>query len=186
MTIEEIWIEYGALLKGFLHSKISNQADVDDLLQEILIKSHKNLHGLKSEPSIKSWLFQIANNSIIDFYRARARQNNLSDESQWQKDIPWIADDIPEIEQQLARCIEPFIQSLPDATANLLTEIEINGQSQKDYAEQQNIPYSTLKSRIQAARSQLRHLYDNCCKFSLDTHGKPADFTKKPDGREKC
>ena len=180
MTIEEIWNNYGALLKSFLHSKISNQADVDDLLQEILIKSHSNLHSLKSETSIKSWLFQIANNSIIDFYRARARQNNLSDAPLWQDET------IPEIEQELAKCIEPFINSLPDEMSKILTAIEIKGQSQKDYATNHDIPYSTLKSRVQAARKQLRYLYDDCCKFSLDTHGKPADCSRKSDSCNKC
>ena len=44
MKIEEIWLAYRAALKRFIHAKVSNEADVDDLLQEILIKTHNNIH----------------------------------------------------------------------------------------------------------------------------------------------
>jgi RNA polymerase sigma-70 factor (ECF subfamily) len=53
MTIEKIWSEYRLSLKAFLHSKVSNDSDVDDLLQDILIKSYENLGKLKSGDKIK-------------------------------------------------------------------------------------------------------------------------------------
>jgi len=68
MNIEKIWLEYKTALQRFLHSKVSNEADVDDLLQEILIKTYSNLSTVKDQTSIKAWLFQIANHTIIDFY----------------------------------------------------------------------------------------------------------------------
>ncbi|WP_201778207.1 sigma factor [Thalassomonas viridans] len=54
MTIEPIWQAYKNQLKAFLHANISNPADVDDLLQEILLKSYLNLQTIKDSASIKS------------------------------------------------------------------------------------------------------------------------------------
>jgi len=56
MEIEKIWSEYRTGLKSFLHSKISDADEVDDLLQEILIKLFNNIDTVKSEDHLKPWL----------------------------------------------------------------------------------------------------------------------------------
>ena len=47
MNIEQVWASYKASLKAFLHSCVANPDDVDDLLQEILIKVHQHLPELR-------------------------------------------------------------------------------------------------------------------------------------------
>ena len=180
MEIEEIWSEHQTDLKAFLHSKVSNSAEVDDLLQEILIKTLNNIHTVKSEDSIKAWLYQIANNSIVDFYRKQARPRDLTSEQLW------YGEDDEQIKQSLAECIIPFIQALPEDTAKLLTAIDIQGQSQKSYAEASGVSYSTLKSRVQKGRSELRAVFEQCCHFSLDKHGNLVDFDPKSDNCDNC
>ena len=86
MNIEDIWKEYSTALKRFLHAKISNEADVDDLLQDILIKTYNNLAAVKTQKSVKSWLFQIANNTIIDYYRKKGRVQDANVERNWAED----------------------------------------------------------------------------------------------------
>lgn len=175
MTLEAIWKEYRSSLKAFLHSKISNAADVDDLLQEILIKTHQNLAKIRAEESIKSWLFQIANYTIIDFYRRNKTFTELNQEEAVSETV-WLKAQERDIKQELSACIEPFIQALDERDAALLTAIDINGESQRQYAESLGISYSTLKSRVQKARTQLRSLFDNCCQMELDTQGNLMEY----------
>ncbi len=180
MDIENIWSEYHAGLKAFLHSKVSNNIEVDDLLQEILVKTFNSIHTVKSEDSIKPWLYQIANNSIIDFYRKHAKSRELTAE------LLWYGEDDEDIKQSLAQCIVPFIKALPDETADLLTAIDIEEQSQKAYAEASGVSYSTLKSRVQKGRAELRALFEQCCHFSLDKHGNIVDFDPKSKSCKNC
>ena len=58
MKIEDIWLEYRAALKSFLHSKISNEADVDDLLQDILIKTQTTSIQSKPKKALKLGYFK--------------------------------------------------------------------------------------------------------------------------------
>jgi len=180
MTLEKIWGEYRTALKAFLHSKIANPADVDDVLQDILIKTHKNMGQIRSHDSIKSWLFQVANNTIIDFYRSSAKNNDLKE------DDLWFSEEEAEIKSELSQCIEPFIHSLPESSAELLTAIDIQGESQKQYAESLGISYSTLKSRVQKARTELRGLFDNCCHMKLDAQGNLMDYEEKSNHCDGC
>ncbi len=180
MNIEDVWSQYRAGIKAFLHLKISDSDEVDDLLQEILIKTYKNLPSVKSEESVKSWLFKIANHTIIDFYRKRGKAQSLS------ADDLWYDEDNQAVQRELSGCIEPFIKALPQEASQLLTEIDLNGRSQKDYAEALGISYSTLKSRVQTSRRQLRGLYEDCCHLSLDQHGAIVDFDPKSGFCKDC
>ena len=54
-----------------------------NLLQEILIKTHQSLHTVRNAASIKAWLYQMANRSIIDFYRRRARGRDVERGDLW-------------------------------------------------------------------------------------------------------
>jgi len=178
VQLEVIWAAYKGALKRFLHSKISSEADVEDLLQDILIKTYNNLGTVKDQTSVKSWLFQIANHTIVDFYRAKARQQKLSiNEHQ-------LVEEPENVKAALSNCLVPFINALPSQNAELLSAIDINNQSQKEYAEQHNISYSTLKSRVQKSREMLKDVFDECCHFHIDKSGSIYDYEQKPSWKK--
>ncbi|WP_019612859.1 RNA polymerase sigma factor SigZ [Psychromonas ossibalaenae] len=177
MNIEKICSEYQTSLKAFLHKNISNSDDVDDLLQEILIKTYHNLTTVHDSNKIKSWLFQVANNTIIDFYRQRGKGAELS------QDKLWYSDTEENVLQQLSMCVVPFINELPREDAALLTAVEIDGISQKEYAEKIGMKYSTLKSRVQKSRKILHSLFNECCEFSIDNQGRVMNFQAR---KKKC
>ncbi len=64
---EQVWQDYQSNLRAFLKSRVDSPDNIEDLLQDILIKVHRNVSGLKSRDKLKPWLFQIANNTIMDF-----------------------------------------------------------------------------------------------------------------------
>lgn len=180
LHLDAIWAEYKKSLKAFLHSKISEPADVDDLLQDILIKSYQRIGDLKKESSIKSWLFQIANHTIIDFYRKQGRINGVKEEDLWYEQ------DVKTVQNELSHCIEPFIQALPAEQAELLKLIDLEGYSQKAYAEEKGIAYSTLKSRVHQGRKALRGLFDDCCQYELDAAGNLLEYQSKGGSCKGC
>lgn len=180
LNIQNIWTEYQSSLKSFLHSKVGNPDDVEDLLQEILIKTHKNLHSVKDNEKIKSWVFQIANNTIIDFYRQSNKAHELSAEDLWYKQ------EEPQIIRELSLCVLPFIKGLPEEDADLLMAIEIEALSQKEYAARKNMNYSTLKSRVKKSRKKLYSLFSNCCDFSIDNKGNLSQFKQRSTSCSRC
>jgi RNA polymerase sigma-70 factor (ECF subfamily) len=177
MNVEQIWLEYRAALKLFLHAKVSNEADVEDLLQDILIKTYNNLEAVKKQKSVKLWLFQIANNTIIDYYRKKGRAQTTTIEALFPQD-----DDLAS-SIDLSHCISPFINSLPEQHASLLTAIDLNNKPQKQYAEELGISYSTLKSRVQKSRSLLKQVFNDCCHFKIDKIGNVYDYNVKNKSR---
>lgn len=183
MTLEQVWREYQHSLNAFLHSKVANEADVEDLQQEILIKTYQNLGEVHNQASVKAWLFQLANRTIIDFYRKRARARR---DGKLQAEDLWFEQETRDVQQEFEQCLAPFIQALPKDSADLLNTVELEGVSQKQLAEQQNISYSTLKSRVQKGRSELRKLFEECCDLTLDKRGNVIDYQPRGQGCSGC
>jgi len=176
-----IWEEYRAGIKAFLYSRVTNPSDVDDLLQDVLIKTFRNFHTVKSNDSIKSWIFQISNNAVIDYYRKKGKlkQESIPEDLHYDEENP-------SVHKALSKCVEPFIKALPKDSKELLTAIDIERIPQREYAQELGINYSTLKSRVHKSRLQLRKLYGECCELSLDRQGNIADFNAKSGKCEKC
>ncbi len=180
MEPDQIWQEYRSALKGFLHSKVSNCADVEDLLQEILLKTFEKRDDLKDQQALKPWLFQVASNAITDHYRKKATRSDVSAAESWH------TQETGSIEEELSNCIRPFVASLPPESADLLTKIDLEGVSQKELALKMGISYSTLKSRLRKGRSQMRKLYEDCCKMTYDQQGRIVDYHEISKTCKKC
>lgn len=180
MELEDVWQEYRGRVRAFLQSRISNPADVDDVLQEISLKTLHGLGSLKDTSRIQPWLFSIARNAVIDHYRGRPSDTGLHPDDLWHGDVE------ASVRQELAGCVQPFIAGLPEDHARVLTAIDIEGRSQKVYAEENGLAYSTLKSRVKAARTALRARFENCCRVSMDVRGNLADYRLKSGSCETC
>jgi len=171
--LESIWSDYRASLLAFLRSKVASPEDVDDLLQEILLKAHQGMRDLGKVESLKAWLFQIASNTITDFYRSKGRQKAIHSDDLWYNELD--EDD----RHVLESCVAPFLDALPPEMGELLHRIDLQGVSQKNHAAELGVSYSTLKSQVQASRRQLRKLFEDCCKFSLDSKGNIVGYERK-------
>lgn len=67
--MEEIYKEYSKIIYKYLLS-LSNNADIaEELMQETFYSAVKNINNFKRESSVKTWLYKIAKNKWIDYYK---------------------------------------------------------------------------------------------------------------------
>jgi RNA polymerase sigma-70 factor (ECF subfamily) len=71
-----IWREFSRRLRGFIAARLSDPADVDDVLQSVYLRIHLGLPSLASDTRLEAWLYRVTRNAIIDFYRSRAAAAN--------------------------------------------------------------------------------------------------------------
>lgn len=63
---------YEAKLKRYISRLgVRNPDDQLDVLQEIFIKAYRNLNGFDTSLSFSSWIYRIAHNEAISFYRKK-------------------------------------------------------------------------------------------------------------------
>ena len=116
------WQNHKAQLRGYVSKRIDDADAVDDILQEVYIKASSNLHQLKSKGSLKSWLYRIAYNTIMDFYRARQPLDELPEELSVEEE-----DASVQAHKELAQCLRPLIDELPEKYATPLRMAELEG-----------------------------------------------------------
>jgi RNA polymerase sigma-70 factor (ECF subfamily) len=161
----QVWNDFNKELLGFIKSRVSAADEAEDILQEVFIKIHGKIDQLKNKGKLTSWVYQITRNTIIDYYRKSKPQLTelkevLADEA---------TDD--QVPKDFSRCLRPFIESLSADDQQLVFDTTFNGISQKEYAEVHNMPYSTVKSRLQRARLKVKNAFVECCAVEADAYG---------------
>ena len=69
--VPEQWIsKYYTFFLGYVRGKISNDYDVEELIQETFLSALKSARNYEQKASEKTWLMSILNYKIIDYYRA--------------------------------------------------------------------------------------------------------------------
>jgi RNA polymerase sigma-70 factor (ECF subfamily) len=167
---EAIWGAFGAQIRSFIHRRISDSLDVDDILQEVFLKIHSNIGALNDETKIRSWVYQIARNTIIDYYRKRREKTEDIDTIQ-------IAEEIDEEgpAREIASGLKEMVEDLPEIYAQALILVEFEGLSQYDLSQKLGISVSGAKSRVQRARQLLKDALMRCCHFQFDRYGTIID-----------
>jgi RNA polymerase sigma-70 factor (ECF subfamily) len=158
-------------LRRFLLKRVSNPADAEDLAQDILLRVHQSAEQLADETRIHGWIWQIARNTVIDFYRRSKSHSVVLDEV----DLP--ADDsTPDVEEIVESWLAPMISELPELYREAVRMSELEGMPQAEVAGRLDISLSGAKSRIQRGRAKLRESLMACCQFEFDRDGRITGF----------
>jgi RNA polymerase sigma-70 factor (ECF subfamily) len=67
------WRDIEARLRPYVARRVASAAEVDDIVQEILVRVHKGLATLRDDDSFGGWVYRIAARAVADWARSRAR-----------------------------------------------------------------------------------------------------------------
>ena len=180
-TSEKVWQEYHSRLRSFIKSRIIDDTSADDILQNVFLKMHAGLVSLKDETKLQSWLYQIARNAVVDYYRSQRPTVELPDQ------LPQpVTDNLEKVTQELSECLRPMIQLLPENYREAVILSELQGLSQKEVAKQQGTSLSGAKSRVQRGRALLKSMLSECCQLEFDHSGRLCDYERKGGACKTC
>jgi len=171
------WEELQGNLRAFISRRVRNQADVDDLVQRVLLQIVKGLASLRDAERLHAWVYRAARNVIVDYYRSSAGRResagggaeDLAEASA--ETQASFQDDERAALQELAGCMTPMIRRLPPAYREAVTLADLEGVNQADAAARAGVSLSAMKSRIQRGRQQLKAVLEDCCRVQLDRRG---------------
>jgi RNA polymerase sigma-70 factor (ECF subfamily) len=184
MEIASIHSQFYKVLYSYIAGRIKNKDDAADILQEVFIKIAANLSSLTNKDKLKSWIFSITRNAIIDYYRKSKQrfQTDISDE---------ILDELTEEKEEdvtkgLDKCLLNFIDRLPVEYRGIIVDSELKGVKQKDLVDKYDLAYPSVRSRVQRGRTRLKQMLLNCCKIEADSRGNIIKATLKKNHTGNC
>jgi RNA polymerase sigma-70 factor (ECF subfamily) len=143
-------------------------------MQTVFIKIHSNIETLQNKDKVRAWMYQIARNTIFDFYREEFKLQAVADSgAAFEKNIQEEADEV------LSRGIRMLIGLLPEKYSQALYLTEYDGLPQREVAQKLGVSIPGAKSRIQRARLMLKEYVLEFCHIEFDRYGSVIDYYPK-------
>ena len=180
---DKTWLEVRARLTDYVRTRVNEEA-VDDLVHDILLSILQNQAKFLEAENPVAWMYTVAKNKIIDHYRKKGRQLEQADTDGISAEVV-DCHDMPDcVDINFASWLEPLTLQLEETYRDALLEVDFKQTAQVSLARELGIPLSTLKSRVQRARLQLKSKLLACCSFEVDRFGKPIDYKRKQGKRK--
>ncbi len=145
--IGKLFKKYREILMNFILKFVDNEADAEDILQEVWLSVIKHRDNYQDKGKFKSLLFKIARTKIIDMHRKRKKEKELTE------DIP-----ANEINFELKIDIENALKKLSFDEREIFYLKEISGLSFKEIAEIMGLPLGTVLSKMYRTLQKLRKI----------------------------
>jgi RNA polymerase sigma-70 factor (ECF subfamily) len=138
---------------------LATSDDIEDLLQNIFIKVYRNINEYNVSLLFSSWIYRIAHNEMIDWYRKEKRRATLSldDEAQDIVSKLFTEDDhvtrFSNAEQK--KLVTDAVNTLDEKYKDILLLRFFEEKSYEEIADILQIPPGTVAVRINRAKKQL-------------------------------
>ena len=151
---------YQRRVVGVALAVVHNQDDAIELAQETFVRAYENLSKFESRSSFSTWLYRIAANLAIDFWRREGRHVVLHGEDAENEigKLPTTQGDSykefsrNELSERLKQALEELT---PEHRAVILLR-EVEGMSYDEISDILQCPRGTVMSRLHYARTHLR------------------------------
>jgi len=172
--ISDVIAEERFRLRNFIRKRVPNEADVEDLLQDVFYELVEANRLLMPIEHLTGWLFRVARNRITDLWRKK-RPETFSDAAVEDEDggLLQLEDLLPSMEAGpealyvrgvLFEELEFALDELPDEQREVFVAHELEGRSFKELSAESGVSVNTLLSRKRYAvlhlREQLQDIHD--------------------------
>lgn len=185
LEIEFVMKNYEDRIRRYIQSKISDMHEAEDVFQEVGLKVVKLGDKLMDIDNMEAWLYQIAKNATIDYYRRKKKSILLENSHELFDDIVQTSD-LENYNEEATMCLLEMTNQLSELDKDAIIESAYKGVSQLQLAERWGISYSGAKNRVQRARKKLRKAVTDCCMLKSDSQGNIIEIENESNFFKKC
>ncbi len=135
-------------IRNTLARRIGADADLEDLVQEVLIAVHDKRHTLDPGRPVLPWINAIAKYKLIDHWRKKGRSPIVLED----------ADDEVAADEFAGMDVAVLLDQLPEAQAEAIRLTHIEGLTGAEASERVGIGLSAMKLRVHRGMLRLKEL----------------------------
>lgn len=145
---------YKGRIFSYVYRMVKNYHDAEDITFDTFIKCFKALGRFDTSKKFSTWLYTIAHNQTIDFFRKNKQEYEYFDDRHAVKD-----DFVEEYEKKKKmEKIDQALAKMPALDRELVILFHREENSYQEISEILKIPITTIKTRLHRARKKLREL----------------------------
>ncbi|MEE1890262.1 sigma-70 family RNA polymerase sigma factor [Pseudomonas carassii] len=143
-------------LRGFLRRRLARRpAEVEDLLQEVLLAVHNARHTYQAQQPLTAWVQAIARYKLADHWRGQARREARHEPLEDDSELFACADEEP---AQASRDLNKLLGQLPDRQRLPIVHVKLEGLSVEETARITGLSSSAVKVGIHRGLKALGRL----------------------------
>jgi RNA polymerase sigma factor (sigma-70 family) len=149
-AFEALTHRYRGLAFAFAYHQLGRFDDAEDAAQDALVEAYLKLGHLRDPARFAAWLRRIVSGKAAELARRRREEPLAPEELEAARDPRSEAPDSLEMQ------VREALQQLPPAVRLATTLFYVEGLSYQEIAAYLEVPASTVRGRLQRARSSLR------------------------------
>ncbi|MGQ1787725.1 RNA polymerase sigma factor [Saccharicrinis sp. GN24d3] len=131
-----------------------NQADIEDIAQDVFVKVYKNIKSYRKESKLSTWIASIAWKTSIDFTRKKKRSRvEFTEEPELFDEIDYVNSFEQLKQKELKQLVQEVVSSLPVHYQTVLSLFYLEEFSLAEIHEITEMPLGTIKSYLSRARA---------------------------------
>ena len=168
LAFDRVYELYSHKLFSFVSRILKNEAEADDIVQEVFVKIWESRDKLDDHKLLNSYIFTIAYNNSIDLIRKRISNNKYLEHLKNSSVINFTPTIISQIEfDELNNQAEKLIANLPERQKQVFLLHKKEGLTYPEIAGQLGISKNTVENHMAKALKYLREHMDNSMLINL-------------------
>ncbi len=157
----ELIIRYEAKLKRYARKFLNVQYEVDDLVQDVFIKTYTNIQSFDTEKRFSPWIYRIAHNTFVNELKRKERTGfGFFDTDTILPLLPAKeTSDSESLQAELSKEMNECLDQLPHKYREVIILHYFETQSYLEISDILQIPVTTVGVRMMRAREKLKELY---------------------------
>lgn len=178
--LEQAWKDHQQAIHRYIRDKVASDQDAQDIASDVFEKLLRTSNQGKLPNKMAPWLFRVAHNAVVDHYRTQKPCDPLPE------NLAKEESSLLPPSHELAGCIQPFLNALPENYRTPLMLSELEGKKDKEVAELLGISLAATKSRLLRGRAKLKSSFERCCDIYRNSHGHITDYQPKSNDCGGC
>lgn len=159
-AFERLIRNYQRLVSHIVFRMVTNQADREDICQDVFIKVYQNLSNFRFDSKLSTWIAKIAFNRCVNFLEKK-KVPLFDDIADQEKAVERYAGDDPGPDEytqagDLKKLLQREIDKLPIQYRTIITLYHLDEMSYTEIGKITGLPDGTVKSYLFRARKALK------------------------------
>ena len=174
-TTAELFSAYHERIRRYILSMVHDEAEADDLTQDVFVRAYRSVGSLRDPDSALSWLYRVATNICYDRFRSQSRQPPRDARDVGDAPEASVCDTSPEAapervaaRSEMSSCVQDSVEDLSDDYREVIRLHDVESLTNAEVAAVLGISVDAAKIRLHRARRKLQGLLGQRCDFSHD------------------
>jgi RNA polymerase sigma-70 factor (ECF subfamily) len=144
--LEQAYADHARVLYGFVVNAVDDRAEAEDLVQEVFARAWRSSSRYDPDrASVRTWLFAIARNLVLDAHRARSRRPRVVGEVTDDVEPPTAGPEDAVVDR--VRVVEALARLSPEHR-QVVAAVHLEGMTYAQVSAATGVPVPTLRTRV--------------------------------------